>query len=164
MRLYQGSAADFTEASDANELVPVMEAAFRHHQGKAPSPEERRSWQNSLPRFAGVVRMGGLTEHQILLEYQLPRNSKRIDAFVVGEDGSQAGRAYIVELKQWEECRPSEGDEVVTWVAGGHRSVPHPSVQVNNYQRYLEDCIETLAFRRGPPPFLRLSPQLRPPG
>lgn len=143
MRLYQGSASEFMEATDANEVVPVMEAAFRHHQGRTPSSQELRSWQNSLPRFAGVVRLAGLADHQIMLEYQLPRNSKRLDAFVVGEDGPQAGRAYIVELKQWETCIPSEGDEVVTWVAGGNRSVPHPSVQVNNYQRYLEDCIET---------------------
>ena len=41
---------------------------------------------------------------RILLEYQLPLSSKRIDCMVCGRDDGARDQAVIVELKQWERC------------------------------------------------------------
>jgi hypothetical protein len=66
-----------------------------------------------------------------------------------GANKSGADSAMIVELKQWEECEPSDGDKVLTWVGGGHRDVLHPSVQVGQYRMFMEDG--HTAFHEGDP-------------
>ena len=98
------------------------------------------SWRNSLRAMANVLQYAELHDHGIILEYQLPQTSKRLDCLVCGKDASNRRQAVIVELKQWEECEPSDGDhEVHTWVGGSKRDVLHPSVQVDRYRDYLED-------------------------
>src|SRR2546427_7119349 len=77
----------------------------------------------------------------LLLEYQLPLTSKRIDCMLTGENPESRDNAVIVELKQWEDAEPSAAEDCVTvWVGQGMRDVLHPSRQVGNYQEYLEDC------------------------
>jgi DUF2075 family protein len=59
---------------------------------------------------------------------------------ICGRDKDKQDNAVIVELKQWDKCRESDGDnEVLTWVGGHERDVLHPSVQVGRYKTYLED-------------------------
>jgi len=59
---------------------------------------------------------------------------------VTGRDAARRGNAIVIELKQWEACKPAEGDnEVVTFLGGSEREVLHPSVQVGQYKTYLED-------------------------
>ncbi|HTY47380.1 MAG TPA: DUF2075 domain-containing protein [Methanomassiliicoccales archaeon] len=59
---------------------------------------------------------------------------------ICGRDDSLADQAVIVELKQWEKCSPSDGDnEVSTFIAGSNRDVLHPSAQVGQYLTYLQD-------------------------
>lgn len=81
-----------------------------------------------------------LNDHGVILEYQLPMTSKRLDCMICGTNESGQDNAVIVELKQWEKCTNSNGqNEVSTWVGGAHRDVLHPSVQVGQYKLYLED-------------------------
>lgn len=90
--------------------------------------------------MADVVRHAHLEDHGILLEYQLPLTSRRLDCMVCGRDETAADRAVIVELKQWERCEETDSDDLVTtWLGGRERDVLHPSVQVQQYRRYLED-------------------------
>jgi len=105
-----------------------------------PPHGEMMSWRNSLRAMAQIVEFTRLDDHGILLEYQLPQSSRRLDCMICGHDESNQARAVIVELKQWEACEASDGDnEVVTWVGGRKRDVLHPSVQVDRYRSYLED-------------------------
>ena len=47
----------------------------------------------------------------------------------------------IIELKQWDKCKESDGiNEVSTFIGGAEQDKLHPSVQVNQYRTYLEDC------------------------
>jgi len=63
-----------------------------------------------------------------------------LDCMICGRDKDRQDNAVIVELKQWDRCRESDGDnEVLTWVGGHERDVLHPSVQVGRYKIYLED-------------------------
>ncbi|HQT82709.1 MAG TPA: peptidase S24, partial [Candidatus Paceibacterota bacterium] len=76
----------------------------------------------------------------MILEYQLPQTSKRLDCMITGRNESGSDRAVIIELKQWEKCEASDGEnEVATWVGGAKREVLHPSAQVGQYKMYLQD-------------------------
>jgi hypothetical protein len=102
-----------------------------------------------------VMEIASLTDHGVLLEYQLPLSSKRIDCMLCGRDANAADNAVIVELKQWDRCQPAEPDKLVrSWVAGREREMLHPSVQAGQYRQYLEDT--HAAFHEGDPP-VRLS-------
>jgi len=87
-----------------------------------------------------AIEHADLMNHGILLEYQLPLSSRRLDCMVCGHDGNENPNAVIVELKQWDGCSNAEGaNEVLTWIGGAEREVLHPSVQVGQYKMYLED-------------------------
>lgn len=139
MFLYSGVTPDFINETTHNAIAHRLAQAFESHFRYPPSPAEFQSWQNSLRCFSDVLREGGLLNQGILLEYQLPLSSKRLDAMVTGRDSSR-DRAVIVELKQWNASGLGSGDDLLrTWIGGNHRDVLHPSVQANQYRRYLED-------------------------
>jgi hypothetical protein len=114
--------------------------------------------------MAGILQYGDLLDHGVMLEYQLPLTSRRLDFMVTGKGQSNADNAVIVELKQWDTCGPADGEnEVVTFVGGANREVLHPSAQVGRYRMYLSDT--HTAFHEGENPLtgsLRLSSQLSP--
>jgi uncharacterized protein len=139
MFLYSGTTPDFIRQTTHNAIAQRLADAFEKHFRYAPPPSEYQSWQNSLRSFSDVLREGNLLDQGIFLEYQLPLSSKRLDAMVTGRDATR-DRAVIVELKQWSESGFGSGDDLLkTWVGGNHRDVLHPSVQANQYRRYLED-------------------------
>jgi DUF2075 family protein len=86
-----------------------------------------------------LFQHGDLHDHGVLLEYQLPLTSMRLDCMICGKDQDKKENAVIVELKQWDKCFEADGEnEVLTWVGGRQKEVPHPSAQVRNYKLYLE--------------------------
>lgn len=142
MLLYAGTTPDFIRATTHNAIAQRLADAFTAHYRHSPSPSEFQSWQNSLRSFSDVLREGELLQQGILLEYQLPLSSRRIDAILTGRDATR-DRAVIVELKQWSTSEQGSNDDLLrTWVGGNHRDVLHPSVQANQYRRYLEDMHE----------------------
>lgn len=52
--------------------------------------------------MSGVLRDAQLEDHGVLVEYQLPLSSRRLDCMVTGRDGDRRANAIVVELKQWE--------------------------------------------------------------
>lgn len=132
--------ADFISDTVQNRIAAKLEQSFeRQFQYRAPQSEVR-SWQNSLRSMSSALQTGGFTNHGIVLEWQLPLSSRRLDCMVTGQDHSTRLNAVIVELKQWEEAEPSNVDDcVATFMGGRLRDVLHPSKQVGNYQRYLLD-------------------------
>ena len=140
MHLYTGSSKQFMNDVVQNRIAESMRNTFFNHFRFSPSPNEVRSWQNSLRAMCNVLQHGSFDDNGIIVEYQLPLTSKRLDCMMTGTDAESAANAVIVELKQWEEVRPSYVDDcVTTFVGQGWRDVPHPSRQVGNYQEYLED-------------------------
>src|SRR5258706_1815458 len=60
----------------------------------------------------------------VLLEYQLPLTSRRLDCMITGRNGQDRENAVIVELKQWEGANAAIDDErVSTWLGGTERDV-----------------------------------------
>jgi len=131
---------EFVRDTVRNQIADKLSAAFFTYYRYRPSPGEVNSWRNSLRAMAQVIEYAGLNDHGIMLEYQLPLTSRRLDCLVCGTDQSRAEQAVIVELKQWDRCTPSAAEKLVrSWVGGREREVLHPSVQVGQYQQYLED-------------------------
>jgi uncharacterized protein len=140
VRLYSGMSPEFLQDTVRNQIADKLGVAFFNYYRYRPSHQEINSWRNSLRAMAQILDHGHLHDHGIMLEYQLPLSSKRLDCIVCGKDGEATDNAVIVELKQWDRCLPSETELLVsTWVAGRQREVLHPSVQVGQYQQYLAD-------------------------
>ena len=142
MQLYAGSTREFVHAATHNAIAARLAEAFLAHFRHRPGEAEVRSWQNSLRALSAVIEMGRLKDNGILLEYQLPLSSLRLDALLTGRDDRREG-AVIVELKQWDKADAGTAPDLLrTWVGGSHRDVLHPSVQAHNYRRYLVDTSE----------------------
>ncbi len=139
MRLYSGSATDFSNDSAHNRIADRLKVAFRNCYRYDPSPSEVASWRNSLRAMALVFDRAELKDNGVLLEYQLPATSRRLDCMVTGRGADRSPQALIVELKQWETCEPADGDLILTRTGGAKRDVLHPSVQVGGYRNYLAD-------------------------
>lgn len=151
MRLYAGSSRQFIDDAVRNQIAGKLKAAFSAQYRFEPSIGEVQSWQNSLRAMSDVLQGAGLDDGGVILEYQLPLSSLRLDCLVTGRDDAARDQAVIVELKQWSRCADAPGDnEVTTWVGGAERDLLHPSVQVDRYRSYLSDT--HTAFHEGARP------------
>lgn len=140
MRLYSGTSKQFVEDAIHNQIADKLKNAFFSNFRFNPSPGEINSWRNSLRSMSQIIQYSQLLDHGILLEYQLPLTSRRLDCMICGKNDEGKDNAVIIELKQWEIASEAYGDnEVTTWVGGAQREILHPSVQVGQYQMYLED-------------------------
>ncbi len=132
--------SDFIQDSARNQIADKLGSAFFSYYRCRPSPGELTSWHNSLRAMAQMLEYAQLKDQGVMLEYQLPLTSKRLDCLVCGRDETATDQAVIVELKQWEQCQVSDADKLVrSWVGGREREVLHPSIQVDQYRQYLED-------------------------
>jgi uncharacterized protein len=140
MRLYSGSSKQFIEDSVRNQIAEKLSNAFFNYYRYNPSPGEKNSWRNSLARMSELIQFAELLDHGIILEYQLPQMSKRLDFLICGKNEFKRSNTVIVELKQWEKCDEADGpNEVMTFVGGSRREKLHPSAQVGQYEMYLRD-------------------------
>lgn len=140
MNLYHGPSEHFVQDSFQNAIAGKLSDAFTAYYRYQPSPSEVSSWRNSLRAMSEVLQQGDLLGTSVVVEYQLPLTSRRLDCMVVGRDQARRPRAVIVELKQWDKAEVSDVDGCVeTWIGGGVREVLHPSAQVSQYRQYLED-------------------------
>lgn len=140
MQLYAGTSKDFISDATRNGIASKLQRAFLDAFHYSPSTQEVQSWQNSLFRMAFALQQGNMLDHGVLLEYQLPLSSRRLDCMVTGH--SEGGQPYgvIVELKQWSDVEESNAEDcVTTWVAGSKKDILHPSRQVGQYEEYLRD-------------------------
>lgn len=150
MELYAGPIQDFVSDILQNQIATKLDTAFFEFYGHHPSDAEIRSWRSSLRAVKDVFEYADFHDHGILLEYQLPLTSKRLDCMICGRDKNGQDNSVIIELKQWEAAQVSQvSDHVITWIGGANREVLHPSVQVGQYKLYLEDN-ETVFFQKNP--------------
>lgn len=139
MRLYSGSSKDFIRDVVQNKIVNILTEAFIYENNYKPGPSEINSWRNSLRVMCLIFQDMQLNDQGVILEYQLPLTSKRLDFMICGKDKDKADSSVIIELKQWEKCDSISSDKVLTYTGQGMREVLHPSVQVGSYKEFLED-------------------------
>jgi len=151
MRLYAGMSTDFVQDTVRNRIADRLSEAFFGYYRYKPSPAEVGAWRNSLRAMALILDHSRLHDHGVMLEYQLPQSSKRLDCMICGRAPQLSDQAVVVELKQWDSSEASDVDDVVvTWLGGSRREVLHPSVQVGQYRQYLADGHS--AFHEGDSP------------
>jgi uncharacterized protein len=139
LRLYAGMSTAFIEDTVRNQIARKLSDVFFQYYGYPPGKSEVAAWGNSLRAMAQVVQHAELNDHGVVVEYELPSSSLRLDFMICGRNDSHHDEAVIVELKQWSECVGTDAEGLVTWVGGGNREVAHPSAQAGQYQQYLAD-------------------------
>ncbi|WP_367356929.1 DNA/RNA helicase domain-containing protein [Mesotoga sp.] len=142
MRLYQNSSAGFIEDVRFNRLSSHLTRSFVSYFGYSPSPAEVSSWSNSLQFLKNIIEINSLEDTALALEYQLPYSSQRIDCLLFGRDLSDSPEVVVIELKQWSRVEPCNVQgNVYTFIGGGMRMLPHPSIQVRGYHNFLKDFV-----------------------
>lgn len=122
-------------------LVEKLAAQMLFQMGNSPSPAERRSWENSLVEISELFIQCGLGDVNLLVEYQLPYSSKRIDVIALGSSPKNETPTVIaIELKQWSNASLIEGAlDSLKIDSYGNTPILHPAVQVSRYCEYLSD-------------------------
>lgn len=148
MLVYQATKSDFLTHVARNEISDRILAGFLARGQSGVSPNEVRSWQNSLQYMRNVLDDVDIPDDAgVALEFKVPQTSKRIDFILTGFGRAPRRRpaAVIVELKQWEHAEATPMDGVVrTFVGRAERDVPHPSYQAWSYAALLEDYNEAV--------------------
>ena len=140
MRLYSGMIDKFIEDTVTNQITDKLKKAFFDQLGYNPTNSEISAWQNSLRAISEILQYSHFQDQGIILEYQMPNNSKRLDFLICGNNNEMKEKAVIIELKQWEKTMESDGEnEVRTFIGQGIREKLHPSIQAGQYKQYLED-------------------------
>ena len=146
MHLYTGTSQEFISDAMQNLIADKISGSFFESFRYQAPKSEVASWRNSLRAMADAVELASLEDHGIVVEWQLPLASRRLDVLISGNTPEGRANAVIIELKQWEESSPSTADEcVLTFVGGRKREVLHPSAQVGGYHRYLKDTHSTFS-------------------
>jgi hypothetical protein len=117
-----------------------------HQMKRTASPAEIRSWDASLAALAADLEQAELGGVEVLVEYQLPLSSKRVDVVLAGEHPRRGGPSYVViELKQWTTATLFEDEpELVVQPTYGPCPILHPVAQVRGYVEYMLDFLGTL--------------------
>ncbi len=139
--LLRETANRIKEMALAETLVEKLSTQMKFQMGSSPSPAEQRSWNNSLIEISEIFIQCGLGSVNLLVEYQLPYSSKRIDVVALGSDPKTKQPCVIaIELKQWTSASLIEGAlDTLKIDAYGNHPVLHPSTQVSKYCEYLND-------------------------
>src|SRR3989338_5601982 len=114
MRLYAGTSAQFIQDTIQNQIAEKLRTSFFGYFRYYPSPAEINSWRNSLRAISQVFQYSNLVDHGVILEYQLPLTSKRLDCLICGKDSMDRDNAVIIELKQWDKCESGDGEDLVS--------------------------------------------------
>src|SRR4249920_2663983 len=93
-------------------------------------------------QFMGnVIRRSQISDDVgILIEYNLPSTSLRVDFIITGRDEADKKSFIIIEIKQWKEAFSTSKDGIVYTDYFGN--TPHPSYQSYSYKLFLTDFNE----------------------
>lgn len=138
MIVYNKTKEDFSNDILTNDIGNIITSHILEKTGNKVSPNEIRSFENSLSYMERVVSDPTIPEDcGISIEYHLPQTSKRVDFIITGKDGDQEN-VIIIELKQWEHADITSKDGVVkTRFQFGESETSHPSYQAWSYAALL---------------------------
>jgi DUF2075 family protein len=145
MSAFRVSAAGLLRLATEGTLADrIAEQVWRS--GHGVSPAERTSWSRSLPVLAQDLADAGLDDVEVLVEYQLPLTSRRIDAVLAGVHPKTGEDSFVViELKQWSYATRFEDSDTLVDVEHAAGPRLHPGIQVGDYCQYLIDFLGLLA-------------------
>ncbi|MBO0655487.1 DUF2075 domain-containing protein [Streptomyces triculaminicus] len=141
--LFRASAETVAAMALDSSLFLHLNEQFFHVLGHRPGSSEARSWERSIPALAAALNDAGLGNVEVILEYALPLNSRRVDAVLAGIHPVTGDPSYVVvELKQWSQATPDEDDPSLCRLDDGPgrryaRPVLNPIEQVRRYCQYI---------------------------
>ena len=140
MIIYQNTKGGFINDVRSNYIADIIEEEFKKHNINHDNLAEYKSWANSLMYMCNVIDDKDISDDcKLAVEYQIPLTSKRVDFLLSGQDDNGNNNVVVVELKQWEDCTPTQRQDVVQAFTGGAvRSVCHPSYQAYSYTKIIE--------------------------
>lgn len=146
MALLRSSVAGFETQLASGSVVEQLMSRLLATTGRHASEGEVRSWKASLPVLVNDLVSAGLFNVEVIVEFQLPLTSKRVDAVLAGTDPKTGQDSYVlVELKQWHEAALFDSSpSLVHLDAYGNRPVLHPVEQAAGYAEYLVDYLPAL--------------------
>lgn len=141
MIIYRATKKQFVDDVFNNTIANNIDEAFYEHLGRHTSPNEVRSWENSMQFMYKVVNTPELPDDTgVAIEYQIPLTAKRVDFIISGLNTKKREQLVIIELKQWENAEPTEKPGiVVTRFQNGKAEVAHPSYQAWSYAYMLSN-------------------------
>ncbi len=145
MILYESTIEHFNDDVMQNCIADRAAEKYVTHYGKRPGESEYRSWAISLAILNNSFQYAGLKDNHVLVEYELPYSSKRIDVLLFGKDSQGAENVVMLELKQWSNNNvydaDSEGNIIVDYGVF-KKEQAHPSLQVEGYYFHLKDFVK----------------------
>ena len=145
MRLFEGSVKEFDGLVTTNSLADILENNYREYYKHGPGQSEIKSWRESLNYLNNAIRFANIDKSSIIIEYELPFTSRRIDALLFGKNETSQDQAVLIELKQWSNDKvhkcDTEGNVVVEY-GRFTKEQPHPSLQAEGYHYGLMDFVE----------------------
>jgi DUF2075 family protein/SOS-response transcriptional repressor LexA len=155
MRLYEGSLGQFRDDVVRNVLADKLSEAFRGYYRRPAPMSEVGAWQQSLNFLKNSFDVAALDQQQVIVEYELPYSSRRIDVLLFGRSTGGDDGIVLVELKQWSNDGVADAEaegNVRVRFAHGMKEVAHPSWQVEGYHYDLQDFLQV--FQDEPAPEL----------
>ncbi|HQB65083.1 MAG TPA: DUF2075 domain-containing protein [Fibrobacteraceae bacterium] len=153
MILYEGTIEKFNNDVMQNCIADRAAEKYRAHYNRSPNESEYRSWAISLAILNNSFIYAGLKDNHVLVEYELPYSSQRIDVLLFGKDNKKQENVVLLELKQWSNDKvfnsESEGNVIVDY-GKFRKEQPHPSLQVEGYYFYLKDFIKIFTDANAP--------------
>ena len=149
MIIYRATKKQFVDDVFNDTIADNIDNAFVEHLGRHTSPNEVRSWHNSMQYMYKVVNIPELPDEVgVAIEYQIPLTAKRIDFIISGLNAKKKEQIIIIELKQWDEAEPTQKPGiVVTRFQHGKAEVAHPSYQAWSYAYMLSNYNLTIQER-----------------
>jgi hypothetical protein len=145
MILYDAPIEHFSEDVMQNRIADRAAEKYRTYYGRQPGDSEYRSWAISLAILNNSFIYAGLKDNHMVVEYELPFASQRIDVLLFGHDVGGKENIVIMELKQWSndsvKDSVSEGNIIVNY-GRFQKEQPHPVLQVQGYYFGLKDFIQ----------------------
>ncbi|MBQ6675979.1 MAG: DUF2075 domain-containing protein [Ruminococcus sp.] len=140
MIAYCAKKSDFIKQCECGVIADELSARMIGFSGGGK--REEKSWENSLPQMAKVLKMSSLPDDVVVAaEYKIQQLQNRLDFVITGRNRDGKPAVIIVELKQWsQDIKNSKlNDHVYTYGGGGQKDYLHPSFQALNYANIIKN-------------------------
>lgn len=146
MIIYQNTKGGFISDVRNGYIAETIKSEFAKHNIINNNDAEYRAWANSLMYMRNVLDDTDISDEcDVAIEYQIPLTAKRVDFLIAGKDDNDNKNIVVIELKQWENCEPTQRPDVVKAFTGGaNRAVCHPSYQAYSYAKIIEGFNEDI--------------------
>lgn len=142
MIIYSSSKNEFINDVNNKNILDILNNNIKEKLYHYTSESEKASWNNSLEYMSKIISMSKLPENcTVVLEYNLPISSSRIDFIITGFDIFNKEKVLIFELKQWSKVKIVANSNILieTYIGNNLRKLAHPAYQVTTYKDLLCD-------------------------